>query len=65
MPVVVYYEQTKKGKQVVWIEKVLITTNKDKVVYDGEFRKYDNSLLKLIEQYSDNYEEFKKKHNLI
>jgi len=65
MPCVVYKELVRKGKQLVWVEKILITTDKDRVVYDGVFDKKNEKILNWIDKYADNPDEFKRRHNLI
>jgi len=65
MPVVVYKELVRKNKQKVWVDKILITTDKDEIVYDGIFDKKNKKILHWINEYADNPDDFKRRHNLI
>jgi len=58
MPCIPYWELI-RGK---WVFKILIVSDRDKVIYDGEFNKKDQELLKLIEEYSDDFERFKQRY---
>jgi len=58
MPCIPYWELI-RGK---WVFKILIVSDRDKVIYDGEFNKKDQKLLKLIEEYSDDFERFKQRY---